>query len=70
MNKWQPWNLFNTKNPILSIDDISKPPCGECINFSPRAVTDEFGNYSGVRLCIAKKMYSDFSCFESYKDEG
>lgn len=60
-------NLEETlKQPQLNslLTDIHEPPCKECQYFTPKAVTDKFGNFNGVSLCSAREMYRDFSCFK------
>ena len=65
---FQPWDDL-ANNAVLHPLSIEEPPCKHCKYWSPRAITDAKGVYSGVQLCMVEDMNHDFSCFESKESE-
>jgi len=60
------WSIGNLLSKIKSIPlkvDVSEPPCKHCRNWRPHAKLNSEGDVCGLRCCVAKDMYHDFSCF-------
>jgi hypothetical protein len=60
------WIEFGTDLATLSPElPITSPPYVDCKFWNPRRMFEVPGDTqtSGVRLCHAKEMYQDFSCF-------
>lgn len=65
--KWGQWEQYDIKA------NITEPPCKDCNFFRPMIrhrtkSADLSPQFSGVTLCWAKEMYSDFSCFKERID--
>lgn len=57
---------FEQRAKALDISDsITEPPCTKCKFWRPKIKTNDRGEFDGIRLCSAKDMYFDFSCFEN-----
>jgi len=66
--EWKPWKTHKPKDPRPLRLPIEEPPCKHCLFFYPIAKTgfDEKSKafrFSGVTICHAAEMFSDFSCF-------
>ncbi len=77
--KFEPWKTFNAPAPILP---IPAPPCPTCLFWRPTQLHWGIGHPSsppgpmglvgkaeGVRLCWAKDMCFDFSCYQEKPQE-
>lgn len=60
---WEPKKVAEACAALHTEPYVHHPPCDCCKHWSPRLVTDAYGNTKTVRCCIAKRMQSDFSCF-------
>lgn len=60
-NNFSPWTKYSGKAPVRI--EVDGPPCIECTQWDPRVIMDGLGNFNGVRLCMAKEMEHDFSCY-------
>ena len=64
---WNPGNN-DIKAPLAYNDGlpITNPPCNKCLHWRPEVTfrDDHRGQVvDGVRLCHAKEMFHDFTCF-------
>ncbi len=71
MAKWNPSALVTPDVLRRAKDgirlDVAEPPCKSCLHFRP--VVEMGGDdWTGVRMCHAKEMFSDFSCCEPKAD--
>ena len=58
--KFEPWVLYDEDQHPLP---ISEPPCNRCVHWHPVRQYAVRGEFSGVTLCHAPSMNTDFSCF-------
>lgn len=68
--KWFPWTEAKGTAPPATNqgEPISEPPCKLCKHFNPQVAfnhTPDGLTPGGVRLCHAKSMHFDFSCFRN-----
>ena len=61
IREWKPSETY--KKDQERIEEITGPPCVDCMNFAPVRLYNEHGQYIGVRICQAVEMKRDFSCF-------
>lgn len=66
--KWLPWSEAKGTPPPATNqgEPITEPPCRLCRHFYPQVtfINGEEGlTPDGVRLCHARTMHHDFSCF-------
>ena len=67
--KWQPWKDHKDK-PVVILD-IPEPPCKHCVYWKPHTqyqIEEKGFRFDGVKCCIARKMFSDFSCYRDKED--
>gem|GEM_PF-6789832 len=72
--KWFPWTELKCEPPQATNDGkpITEPPCRQCKHWKPEVTFHDGPSgqvAEGVRLCHAKDMHHDFSCF-SLRDEA
>lgn len=60
---WRPWDIHKKYDVVTPIPGIEEPPCKHCAHWGPRVLTDNHGEFAGVRMCAANDMHSDFSCY-------
>ena len=64
MSKWQPWEDY--KDLLLPDLPITKPPCEDCLMWSPQPKYMNLRGglcFDGVICCHSEIMHGDFSCF-------
>ena len=67
--KWNPWVETHTSPPPARNNGevITEPPCKWCHHWCPQikyACMDSGFGEDGVRLCHAREMHYDFSCYK------